>query len=105
MKFELYQVGRQFGQLADSAKFYGLSSTYTQAEARQAFRAKKYILAATIEANTLQQVVAIANGDRANPLMVATNVLRNVGIGDIVFNHDTAFYHIRSQVGWDRIKI
>ena len=105
MKFELYQVSRRFPTVADSAKFYGISPSYTSIEARQAFRSKKYVLVATVEANNLQQMATIANGDRSNPLLAPEAELRSISIGDIAFNYETGFYHIKSQTAWERIKI
>lgn len=106
MKFDIYQVSRVHRNLASQVKFYGYSTSYTQVEARQAFRNKKYEKVAVVEANDTAEMERIANGDPAtNPKIIAEVGLRRVSIGDIIFNHQVGFYYIKSPTSWDRIKI
>lgn len=105
MKFTLYQVSRKDPNLASLAKFYSYSAAYTSVEARQAYKSGKYIKSADVEANNIVEAENMIATNRESTLVKAELNLRVVGIGDIIFNHQKQQHFIRSQAGWDRIKI
>jgi len=105
MKFIFYQVSRRDSNLASLAKFYSYSPSYTSVEARQAYRSGKYVKSAIVEADNIVEAEKILNTNQESPLVKAEQNLRIIGIGDIAYNEQKALYFIRSQTGWDRIKI
>lgn len=104
-KFTVYQIKRSERALASRALFYGISDSFTQADARNAFSSGDYVKTADVEAENLQEVTSIINNDRGSAKLVRTGPLRNIAIGDLIHNADTDVYFIATTNAYERIKI
>ena len=104
-KFTVYQIKRANRALASRALFYGISDTFTQADARNAFASGDYNLAADVEANSIPEMRQIIDTDRGSSRLVPRGPLRNIAIGDIIHNTETDVYFIVATNTYDRIKI
>lgn len=104
-KFAVYQIKRSERALASRALFYGISDSFTQADARNAFSSGDYVKTADIEANSIPELRNIIENDRGSSKLVRTGQLRNITIGDIIHNVETDVYSIVATNTYDRIKI
>lgn len=104
-KFRVYQIGREHRLLASSAQFYGFGENFTQSTAKQAFRNKKYAEVAVVEAASYEEVRQLINNDRGNSKILSTAPLRNINIGDIIYNEETNLYYIVGREAFERIKL
>jgi hypothetical protein len=104
-KHTVYQIQKSNRDLASQALFYGTSTAFTKATAIKAFAEQKYRRTADVEAENNNQVKALVNTDRSNPKVLPVAGLRNVNVGDIIYNHETKIYYIVKSEGYDRIKI
>lgn len=101
----IYQISKTNRELASQSVFYGHSEAFTQATARKAFADGFYNKNADVEANNLQEVTKLVNTNRMSTKIVVSGALRNVGVGDIIYNDETKLYFIVSPTGYDRIKV
>ena len=101
----VYQIPKSFKDLANSATFYGLSDSFTADNARKAFLESQYIRVADVEANTFGDVRNLVNNDRTSSKISVIGQLRNITVGDILYNTESLLYYIVSPDGFDRIKI
>lgn len=104
-KHSIYQIRKANRELASLSVFYGISSAFSQADARQAFREGKYEKTADVEANSNDHVKTLINNDRSSPLILKTGLLRNIGVGDMINNLETSQWFIVGPNGYDLIKI
>ncbi len=104
-RHHVYQISKTNKALASQSVFYGLSDAFTQANARKAFVEGSYAKNADIEANSLNEVKSLVNTNRMSSKIVISGALRNIGVGDIIFNEESGLYFIVSPTGYDRIKI
>ena len=104
-KHFVYQIPKSERDLVTQSVFYSLSDAYTKADAKKAFIAGKYAHTADVEAKTNQEVKSLVNNDRGSAKINKLGALRNVNIGDLIFNSETKLYFIVSSTGFDRVKI
>lgn len=104
-KHTVYQILKSNRTLASQSVFYGISEAFTQATARQAFVSGNYSKNADVEAEDNKEVSNLVNNDRANSKVLATGPLRNVSVGDLIFNHETNRWFIVGPNSYDSIKI
>ena len=104
-KYSIYQVKKSNKTLASQSAFYGISDTFSQATARQAFAEGFYSHNADVEANSNIEVSKLVNTDRSSTKINALGPLRNVSVGDLINNTETGQWFIVSPTTYDPIKI
>lgn len=104
-KFNVFQIPKSNRDLANSATFYGLSDSFTQQNARKAFLEGEYLRVADVEADTFGEVSNLVNNNRTSTKINIIGQLRNITVGDILYNTESLLHYIISPEGFDRIKI
>jgi hypothetical protein len=104
-KHTVYQISKSNRALASESVFYGITDAYTKAKARQAFIDGYYKKNADVEAESLQNVSNLINTNRTSPLILKTGPLRNISVGDLIYNHKTKQWFIVGPDRYDVIKI
>jgi len=104
-KHTVYQISKSNRTLASQSVFYGISDAFTQATARQAFTDGYYSKNADVEAEDNKGVANLVNNDRTNSKVLSTGPLRNVSVGDLIYNHETKRWFIAGPTSYDPIKI
>ena len=105
-KHTVYQIKRANRELASNALFYGSTTAFTKATAIKAFAEQQYRRTADVEAENNRQVKDLVNNDRTNSLVLSLGGLRNVNIGDIIYNHETDTYVLVAPDNkYDRVKV
>lgn len=104
-KHYVYQIPKSERELATQSVFYSLSEAFTKADAKKAFIAGKYKRVADVEALGNPEVKDLVNNDRGSTKILKLGALRNVNVGDLIYNEETKLYFIVSATGFDRLKI
>lgn len=104
-KFNVFQIPKSNRDLANSATFYGLSDSFTQQNARKAFLEGEYLRVADVEADAFGEVSNLVNNNRTSTKINIIGQLRNITVGDILYNTESLLHYIVSPEGFDRIKI
>jgi len=104
-KHYVFQIPKSERELATQSVFYTLSDAFTKTDAKKSFIAGKYKRVADVEATDNAEVKNLVNNDRGSTKILKLGALRNVNVGDLIFNEETKLYFIVSPTGFDRIKI
>lgn len=104
-KHTVYQISKSNRSLASESVFYGISDAYSKGKARQAFIDGYYKKNADVEAETLKDVSNLINNNRTSELILKTGPLRNISVGDLIYNHDTKQWFIVGPDRYDVIRI